>query len=154
MNPRMFARIQQIVAKRRNDDYISSQNFSAVSFSNVLMLYLYVKVLSFCLSVCLSVCNINHIKTTEQLQFKVSMMHAELIEVDSRSVAVFQSFLGKALFLAGRSHRHLRSNFSRTTHWISIKFEMPLDSINGANRLLPETSIVMSRIFVTCTSRF
>ncbi len=76
-------------------------------------------------------------------------MHAKLIEVDSEGVAVFQSSLGTALFLADRTHGHLRSNFSRTAHLISIKFEMPSDSINGANCFLLGTPIAMSKIFVT-----
>ena len=57
-------------------------------------------------------------------------------------VAVFQSSFGTALFLADRTHRHLRSNISRTAHWISMKFEMPSDSINGMKCYLPGTSII------------
>ena len=69
------------------------------------------------------------------------MMHAELIEVDSEGVALFQSSLRTELFLADRT-------VGTCAHCIFIKFEIPLDSINGSNGFLPRTPIVMKKIFI------
>ena len=96
-----------------------------------LSLYIKERCLCVCLSVCLSVCPYVRasLEDGESDLGRISLAHAEFIQVESQAAVVFLTSPTTTPFPADRARFRSRANISGTAHCVSTEFRLPVPDV-------------------------
>ena len=104
-------------------------------------LYIKERCLCVCLSVCLSVCPYVRasLEDGESDLGRISLAHAEFIQVESQTAVVFLTSPTTKPFPADRARFRSRANISGTAHRVSTEFRLPVPDVG---RYAPSVSSI------------
>ena len=106
-----------------------------------LSLYIKERCLCVCLSVCLSVCPYVRasLEDGESDFDRISLAHAEFIQVESQTAVVFLTSPTTTPFPADRARFRSRANISGTAHRVSTEYRLPVPNVG---RYAPSVSSI------------